>query len=98
MPHRRRPRAHVCGGDCEGQTTRARQSSSAAVSVRRGVACTGHAISRDSYATSAAVIDNLRHLVEIRINLLGELIEMSPFLAELRRLMRSVQQFAVLPL
>src|SRR5229473_4966518 len=46
---------------------------------------------------AAAVVD-VRHFVEMRVDVLGQPLELAPLLAEFRRPMRRLQQLAVLPL
>src|SRR5216684_2052798 len=45
----------------------------------------------------AAVLD-VRHFVEMRVDVLGQPLELAPLLAEFRRSMRRLQQLAALPL
>src|SRR4051812_13404145 len=47
---------------------------------------------------SGRPIDDLGDLVEMRIDLVGEMVEMAPFLAEFGRNVRLVQKLAALPL
>src|SRR4029077_2866597 len=47
---------------------------------------------------SLCAVHDLRDLVEMRIDLVRQLIEVAPFLAELGRAMRRLQKLAILPL
>src|SRR5688500_7562072 len=53
---------------------------------------------RAVFRTKSASFADVTHLVQMRVDLVGDLIEMTPLLAELRRTMRRVQQLAALPL
>jgi hypothetical protein len=51
-----------------------------------------------SGSRSASTFDDLGDFIKMRIDLISQIVELTPGLAKLRRLMRRLQEFAILPL
>src|SRR4029453_11971929 len=48
--------------------------------------------------SGSRALDDLGNFIEMRIDLIGQIVELAPGLAEVRRFVSRLQQFAILPL